>query len=88
MNAVQIGALLFAAVCVLAVCAVLCKKRHPFRGAIKSAGCGIAALGAVNLFAAFTGVGIALNYGTAFVAVVLGAPGVICLLLLRLAVLF
>ncbi|MEG0166443.1 MAG: pro-sigmaK processing inhibitor BofA family protein [Ruthenibacterium sp.] len=84
MNAVQIGALIFAAACTAMMCALLCKKRHPLRQTLKSAGCGIAALGAVNIFAGFTGVGIALNWGTAFVAVVLGAPGVICLLVLRL----
>ncbi|MEG0910114.1 MAG: pro-sigmaK processing inhibitor BofA family protein [Ruthenibacterium sp.] len=84
MNAVQICALLFAALCAIAICTTLCKKRHPLLGALKSAGCGIAALGAVNVCASFTGVGIALNWGTAFVAVVLGAPGVIGLLLLRL----
>ena len=45
-------------------------------------------LGAVNLLAGYTGVSIALNYATAFVAVVLGAPGVVTMLLLRVLLLF
>ena len=50
--------------------------------------CGAASLGAVNLLAGYTGVSIALNYATAFVAVVLGAPGVVTMLLLRVLLLF
>ena len=46
--------------------------------------CGVGALGAVNALAPFTGVALALNHLTAFAAVVLGAPGVLLLLLLRL----
>ena len=38
---------------------------------------------AVDVLAGYTGVALALNYATAFVAVVLGAPGVVMLLLLR-----
>ena len=49
---------------------------------------GAAALGAVNLMAGFTGVTIALNYATSFVAIVLGAPGVVLLLLMRVWILF
>jgi len=63
------------------------KAKRPVRHALGSALCGIASLGAVNLLAGYTGVAIALNYATAFVAVVLGAPGVITLLLLRLLLL-
>ena len=36
----------------------------------------------------FTGVTIALNYATSFVAIVLGAPGVVLLLLMRVWILF
>ena len=56
--------------------------------ALGSAVCGAASLGAVNLLAGYTGVSIALNYATAFVAVVLGAPGVVTMLLLRVLLLF
>lgn len=63
------------------------KAKRPLRRALGSAVCGIASLGAVNLMAGYTGVAIALNYATAFVAVVLGAPGVVTLLLLRVLLL-
>ena len=36
------------------------------------------------MLAPFTGVGLALNWFTSFAAVVLGVPGVICLLAMRL----
>lgn len=76
-------AAVFAAVSLLTVCAVLARSRRPWRGALLSAGCGVGALGAVNLFASYTGVGIAVNWYTAFASVVLGAPGVIAMLILR-----
>lgn len=76
---------LFAALLSLAcVVAAAMKAKRPLLRALGSAACGAASLGAVNLLAGYTGVAIALNYATAFVAVVLGAPGVITLLLLRL----
>ena len=64
------------------------KAKRPMLRALGSAVCGAASLGAVNLMAGYTGVSIALNYATAFVAVVLGAPGVITLLLMRVLLLF
>lgn len=76
-------AAVFAAVCLIAVCTALCRSRHPWRGAFLSAACGVGAMGAVNLFASYTGVGIAVNWFTAFAAVVLGAPGVVAMLILR-----
>ena len=87
MTFVQTVALFWALVCTAGVAAVLCGTKHPLLNALKSAGCGAAALGAVNLLAGFTGVTIALNYATSFVAVVLGAPGVVLLLLARVWVL-
>lgn len=63
------------------------KAKKPVRRALGSALCGVASLGAVNLMAGYTGVAIALNYATAFVAVVLGAPSVVTLLLLRVLLL-
>ena len=83
-----IAALIFAVFSLCAVLITIIKSNHPFRRALFSAGCGIVALGAVNLFANYTGVSIALNWGTAFVSVVLGAPGVISLLLLRIILIF
>lgn len=76
-------AAIVALVSLLAVCTVLHRAKKPVRRVLAGAGCGVAALGAVNLLAFYTGVSIALNYATAFVAVVLGVPGVIALLVLR-----
>ena len=79
----------FAAIlCTLGVVYAASKSKRPVRRALGSAVCGAAALGAVNLMAGYTGISIALNYATAFVAVVLGAPGVVTLLLLRAMLLF
>lgn len=74
-------AALLSLVCVMAV---LRRARRPFARALGSAVCGVGALGAVNLLAGYTGVALAVNHVTAFAAVVLGAPGVVLLLVLRL----
>lgn len=68
----------------LAAGAASARSAHPLRRALTGAVCGVGALGAVNALAPFTGVALALNHLTAFAAVVLGAPGVLLLLLLRL----
>lgn len=68
----------------LATGAASARSAHPLRRALTGAVCGVGALGAVNALAPFTGVALALNHLTAFAAVVLGAPGVLLLLLLRL----
>ena len=75
---------LAAAVLVLAAVG-LAAARHPrpVGAALGSAAAGVAAFGAVNVLAPFTGVGLALNWFTSFMAVALGAPGVVCLLVLR-----
>lgn len=85
---VQTVALFAALVSAAAVVWAASKAKRPMCRALGSAVCGAASLGAVNLMAGYTGVSIALNYATAFVAVVLGAPGVILLLLLRVLLLF
>ena len=71
--------------------AVLCgmafaasRSETPLRQILASALCGAGALGAVNLLAPVTGVEIAVNHASSFMAAVLGAPGVITLLLLRI----
>lgn len=71
-------------ICALVVAAAAVKGRHPVRTALGSGVLGAATLGAVNLAGAYTGVTIALSYGTALIAVVLGLPGVLLMLLLRL----
>ena len=63
------------------------KAKFPLRRALVSVLGWVTALAAVNLLAGFTGFCIALNFYTAFVTVVLGAPGVILLLILRLVLL-
>ncbi len=68
----------------LAAGAAAGRAGHPLRRALTGAVCGVGALGAVNALAPFTGIALALNHFTAFAAVVLGAPGVLLLLLLRL----
>ena len=83
MSVVSLWAAVFAAVCLVCVCAVLARSKRPWRGALLSAAGGVGALGAVNLFASYTGVGIAVNWCTSFAAVVLGAPGVVAMLILR-----
>ena len=59
------------------------KTPHAVRQALGSSVCGIATLGAAALLAPFTGLSLAVNWFTAFAAVVLGAPGVVTMLLLR-----
>ena len=73
---------------VIGVVLAASKAKRPLLRALGSAVCGAASLGAVNLLAGYTGVSIAPNYATAFVAVVLGAPGVVTMLLLRVLLLF
>ena len=73
-----------AAAALLAVGLAAARHRRPVAAAFGIAVAGVAALGAMNVLAPFTGVGLALNWFTSFMAVVLGAPGVICLLALRL----
>lgn len=71
-------------VCAVMVSVAAARLKKPIRSALTSGVLGAACLGAVNLTAAYTGVSIALSYGTALIAVVLGAPGVLLLLSLRL----
>lgn len=84
---VQTLALFLAVISLIAVLAVLKKTKHPFRTAATQATLGLGAFAAVNLLAGYTGVTLSLNYFTSFVAVVLGAPGVICMLVVRVLVL-
>lgn len=70
-------------VSVVAVALAATKEKHPFRRVGLSAVLGCCALGLVNVMTSWTGVGIALNFGTALITVVLGMPGVILMLALR-----
>lgn len=73
-----------AAAVLLVVGLAAARHRRPAGAALSSAVAGVAALGAVNMLAPFTGVGLALNWFTSFMAVVLGVPGVIWLLFMRI----
>ncbi len=86
MTFVQFSAVIVAVVSIIFVCLALKKAQNPFKSAFLSAFFGVASLGAVNLLSLYTGVTLAVNYVTSFVTVVLGAPGVICLLMLKLLV--
>ncbi len=72
------------ALCLLAAGRAAAKSRHPVRSVLAGAVCGLGALAALALLAPWTGVALPLNRFTGFVAVVLGAPGVVLLLLLNL----
>ena len=64
--------------------ALLIRLRKAVGTALSSAAMGCAALGAVNLTGLVTGVVLPLNLFTLFVTTVLGAPGVVSLLVLQL----
>ncbi|EFB75644.1 pro-sigmaK processing inhibitor BofA family protein [Subdoligranulum variabile] len=61
-------------------------QRHPLRALLGAAICGLGTLALLALLEPLTGVALPLNRLTGFVAVVLGMPGVIALLLLQLLV--
>ena len=68
----------------LATAAAAACSRRPVRSALASGILGAALLGLLDFAAAQTGIGVALNWGTALFSVAMGLPGVICLLTLRL----
>ncbi|MCI9413677.1 MAG: transcriptional regulator [Clostridiales bacterium] len=71
------------AVVALAVAIALLKSKKPVRGLLGSSAQGICALAAVNVAGAFTGVSLGLNLLSGLCCVVLGIPGVIALLVLK-----
>lgn len=73
------GAAAAAAVLIAAV-----RSGRPVRALLASAAQGLCALGVVDLAAAFTSVSLGAGWFTVGVSAVLGLPGVIGLLLLRL----
>ena len=68
----------------LAVVIALFRSGRPVRGLLGSSVQGLCALAAVNVAGTFTGVSLGLNWLTGGVCAVLGLPGVITLLLLKL----
>ena len=62
----------------------LFRSRKPVRGLVGSGAQGICALAAVNIAGAFTGVSLGLNLFTGIACIVLGIPGVITMLVVKL----
>lgn len=59
------------------------KCRQTAAKVLSASMCGVGMLGLLTLLAPFSGISVSLNWFTSFVAVVLGAPGVITMLVLR-----
>lgn len=70
--------------CLLVVLRCAARQRHPVRALLAGALCGLGALAALALLQPLTGVSLPFNRFTAFVATVLGVPGVTALLFLQL----
>ena len=71
------------AVCLLVLrCAA--RQRHPVLAVLAGAVCGLGVLAVMALLEPVSGIALPLNRYTAFVAAVLGVPGVVLLLLLQL----
>ena len=62
------------------------KQGHPFRVIFRSGMLGCAALGAVHIASAWTGIALGFGWFTGMIAFVLGVPGVVLLLALNLFV--
>ena len=73
-----------AALCLLVPGRCAAHQRHPIRTLLGAAVCGLGAMAVLALLEPMTGVSLPLNRFTGFVAVVLGVPGVITLLLFQL----
>lgn len=71
-------------VIVLAVAVALFKTGRPVRGIVGSGAQGICALAAVNIAGAFTGVSLGLNLFSGLCCLVLGIPGVVGMLFMKL----
>ena len=82
----QILLWVIAAVIAVAVLVALFKTKRPVRSLVGSGAQGICALAAVNIAGAFTGVSIGLNLFTGVGCIVLGIPGVVAMLVLKLII--
>ncbi len=83
MNKLYAVAAFFGLVSLLGTAGAASRSSRWLSKAVGSSVCGVACLGVLALLAPYSGIVLALNWFTAFVAVVLGAPGVVTLLLLR-----
>ena len=75
--------LFFGLVSLLGTAAGASKCKGAFTKALSASVCGVGMLGVLAVMAPYSGITLSLNWFTSFVAVVLGAPGVVILLLLR-----
>lgn len=73
-----------AGACLALVIAAAAREPHPARALAGGALSGVAALAAVNGLSGATGVALALSPVSAFFSLVLGAPGVVAMLLINL----
>ena len=80
----MIGLCVFAGLLLAALVWAAVKSDRPLRRIFGSSLQGVCALGAVNLLGAFTGVSLGFGYLSAGVSILLGLPGVISLLIMRL----
>lgn len=76
--------LLLLALCGAIVFSVYPKTTHPVKNALFGAATGGAGLLLINLTSGFTGVMLACNLYTVAASLILGLPGVVLLLILRL----
>ena len=65
------------------VAVALIRSKRPVRGLIGSGAQGLCALAAVNVVGAFTGVSLGLNLLSGLSCLILGVPGVVTLLILK-----
>lgn len=72
------------AVCLVLMLRCAARQRHPVLALLAGAVCGLGVLAVLALLEPVSGIALPLNRFTAFVAAVLGVPGVILLLLLQL----
>ena len=63
---------------------VILRNPRIFKKLIGGMAAGFAALAAVNLTASFTGIGLAVSFWTIGVAAVLGIPGVVSMIVLKI----
>ncbi len=72
------------AISTVSVVIFLARGKHTLRRTVLSATYGICALGVVNITSAVTGISLAVNYITCFMAAVLSLPGVVMLIVLQI----
>ena len=72
------------AVCLIVVLRCAARQRYPVLALLAGAVCGVGTLAVLALLEPVSGIALPLNRFTAFIAAVLGVPGVILLLLLQL----